>query len=61
MVAASAVLFVILKTITTVLFKAFMFTFIAKFLVSTNWKPSDNSFASKINSHSKGNVMILME
>jgi hypothetical protein len=57
MMTAFVVLFMFLNMITVTLGKAFLFTFIAKFLVSVNWKHSGSS--SKKSSHK--DITIVMD
>lgn len=56
--AAFVVIFMFLNIITVTLGKAFLFTFIAKFLVSVNWI-STGSSTKKKTSHKE--VTVLME
>jgi len=47
MMAAFVVIFTFLNMITVTLGKALFFTFIAKFLISVNWKSSESSAKKK--------------
>lgn len=47
MMAAFVVIFTFLNMITVTLGKALFFTFIAKFLISVNWKSSESSSKNK--------------
>lgn len=57
MMTAFVVLFMFLNMITVTLGKAFLFTFIAKFLVSVNWKHSGSSTKK----YSRKDVTVVME
>jgi hypothetical protein len=55
--ATFVVIFIFLNMITVTLGKALLFTFIAKFLISVNWKSSESSSKKK---PSRNDITVLM-